>query len=345
MLHLLLTLSPRFMLALRTKLPMPFVGDAGRSGDILPCVGDMSGSRAPPALSPPSPVVPCCVGGANFCESSVGRGDRVAVVSMSPPDMDVAAEKRLLIVVLPRMEPPLEVGLLEGVLSVGGLASSGSLVEIVDSRETVESRDMPGSCLLPIDPLSEALSSSFFLYAAAPLPLSADWRKYAGSFAPNEAAIWVLDSGRSGEEGAEASRELGLPTDRGRRMLPDCGRCFHDSVPERPNAAALVAGFCGSLSSVEGAEELVNRCSDSSRAEASAGCGGGLMAGVDVLAALSCTCCGVCTEERCGDCGVVGLEGEMERALSVLSKHQWSPQHQERHLHPPARRANRSLRP
>jgi hypothetical protein len=303
---------------------MPFVGDTGRSrsGDIRPCVGDMSGPRATPALSPLSPVVPVSDGGANFCDSSVGRGDRVAAVSVSPPDMDVAAEKRLLMAVLRPREPPLDVGRLDGALSVGGLASSGSFVDIVDSREIVESRDMPGSCLLPdIDPASEALSSSFRLYAAEPMPRSAVWRKYAGSFAPNDAAIWVLERGRSGEEGVDASRELGLAaTDRGLRMLPDCGRCFHERVPERPKAAALVAGFWGSLSSAVGAGALVSRCSDSSRAAASSGCGGGLMAGVGVLAACSCTCCGVCTEERCSDCGVVGLSGEMERARSVLSK-------------------------
>ena len=348
MLHRLLTLSLRFMLALRTKPPMPFVGDTGRSrsGDMRPCVGDMSGPRAAPALSPLSPVVPCSDGGANFCDSSVGKGDRVAAVSVSPPDIDVAAEKRLLIAVLRPIEPPLDVGRLEGVLPMGGLASSGSFVEMVDSREVVESRDMPGSCLLPdIDPASDALSSSFRLYAAEPMPRSAVWRKYAGSFAPNDAAICVLESGRSGEDGAEASRELGLAvTDRGLRMLPDCGRCFHERVPERPNAAALVAGFCGSLSSAVGAGELVSRCSDSSRAAASSCCGGGLMAGVGVLAAFSCTCCGVCTELRCSDCGVDGLSGEMERARSVLARHQWS-QHKKRHAHPPALRANRSLRP
>ena len=304
-LHLLLTLSLRFMLALSTKPPMPFVGDTdrSRSGDILPCVGDICSPRVAPALSPLSPVVPCSDGGANFCDSSVGRGDRVAAASVSPPEIEVAAEKRLLMAVLPRIEPPLDVGRLEGVLSVGGLASSGSLLDIVDSREIVESRDMPGSCLLPIEPASDASSSSFFLYAAAPLPLSADWRKYAGSFAPNDAAIWVLESGRSGEEGVDASRELGrAATDSGRRMLPDCGRCFHERVPERPNAAALVAGFCGSLSSVEGAEGLVNCCSDSSRAAASSCAGGGLMAAV-----FSCICR-----------GVVGFSGEIERARSVL---------------------------
>jgi hypothetical protein len=61
------------------------------------------------------------------------------------------------------MEPPLEVGRLDGVLSVGGLGSSSSLVDVVDSREAVELRDMPGSGFLTIDPLSEAVASSFFL--------------------------------------------------------------------------------------------------------------------------------------------------------------------------------------
>jgi hypothetical protein len=314
-LHLLLTLSLRFMLALSTKPPMPLVGDTGRSrsGEILPCIDDMSGPRVSPALSPLSPVVPCSDGGANFCDSSVGRGDRVAAASVSPPETEVAAEKRLLMAVLPRIEPPLDVGRLEGALSVGGLASSGSLLDAVDSRETVESRDMPGNCLLPMDPVSDAVSSSFFLYAAAPLPLSADWRKYAGSFAPKDAAIWVLESGRSGEDGVDAPRELGrAATDRGRRVLPDCGRCFHERVPERPNAAALVAGFCGSLSSVEGAEGPVNCCSDSSRAAASSCVGGGLM-----VAGFSCVCR-----------GVVGFSGEIERARSALGEAlvRWSQQ-------------------
>lgn len=102
----------------------------------------------------------------------------------------------------PRIEAPRDVGRLDGVLSVGGLASAGSFVEAVDSRETVESRDMPGSCLLPdMDPASDALSSSLRLYAAEPMPRSAVWRKYAGSFAPSEAAICAREVGRSGEEG------------------------------------------------------------------------------------------------------------------------------------------------
>jgi hypothetical protein len=102
----------------------------------------------------------------------------------------------------------------------------------------------------------------------------------------------LLVEGRSGEREA---------TDSGRRMLPDFGLWFHDRVPERPNAAALVAGFLGSVSSrVDGVGELVRRCSESSRA---ASWGGGLMAGVGVLAAFSCTMRGVAVAER-GDWGV-----------------------------------------
>tara|TARA_R110002003_G_scaffold244_4_gene17427 strand:+ start:12743 stop:13168 length:426 start_codon:yes stop_codon:yes gene_type:complete len=140
--------------------------------------------------------------------------------------------------------------------------------------------------------------------------------------APNDAAIDVLEMFGSGEAGSgvfvgdvapDLSGDLEA-IESGRRMLPDCGRCFHDSVPERPSAAALGAGFLGSTSSrVVGAGELVKRCSDSSRASS---CGGGLMTGVGVLAALSCMLRGVPAAER-SDCGVLGLSGEIERARSV----------------------------
>lgn len=157
-LHLLLTLSLRLSIALCTKPPMPLVGDTGRSrsGDILPCVGDMASARAALVLSPPSTDEPGSAGGANFWESSTGRGDRVlAALSASPPDSDVFVEKRLLNMALPRAEPPREPGELDRMLSGGGLLISGSIVD---------SRDMPGSCLLPdIEPTSEAPSSWFFL--------------------------------------------------------------------------------------------------------------------------------------------------------------------------------------
>ena len=267
MLHLLLTLSLRLSMALCTKPPMPLVGDAdrSRSGEILPWVGDMARARAARSLSPPSIDESCSEGGANFWESSVGRCDRpLARDSASPPETDVLEEKRLLIVALPRTEPAREPGELERMPSVGGLLISGS---------TVDSRDMPGSCRLPdTEPVSEAASSWFFLKAADPLPPSADCRKKFGSLAPNDAAMELLDGLASGEDGgsgvllAEARSGEREATDKGRRMLPDLGLWFHDNVPERPNAAALVAGFLGSVSSrVAVVGELVRRCSDSSR--------------------------------------------------------------------------------
>lgn len=150
----LLTLSLRLSMALCTKPPMPFVGEVerSRSGDILPCVGDMASPRAALASSPPSTDEPCSEGGANFWESRTGRADRVfAAASVSPPEMDVFVEKRLLSMALPRAEPPREAGELERALSGGGLLISGSIVD---------SRDMPGSWRLPdTDPASEAPSS------------------------------------------------------------------------------------------------------------------------------------------------------------------------------------------
>jgi hypothetical protein len=47
-LHRLLTLSLRLSMALWTKPPMPFVGEEGRSarsGENLPCIGDMASAR------------------------------------------------------------------------------------------------------------------------------------------------------------------------------------------------------------------------------------------------------------------------------------------------------------
>lgn len=108
--------------------------------------------------------------------------------------------------------------------------------------------------------------------------------------------------------------------DSGRRKLPDCGLCFHERVPERPRAAALGAGFLGSVSSrVMGAGEPVRRWSESSRAVS---WGGGLIVGVGVEAALSCMLRGLSAAVACSDWGVEGLSGEIERARSVQAKHQ-----------------------
>lgn len=172
----LLTLSLRLSMALCTKPPMPLVGEVerSRSGEILPCVGDMAIPRVARELSASSGMEPASDGGANFCESSRGRAEPLFVTgSTSPADMEVLVEKRLLSTVLSRAEPPREPGELERALSGGGLLTSGSRVE---SR----SRDMPGSARLPVpvmEPASDALSSWLFLYAAEPAPRSAVWRK------------------------------------------------------------------------------------------------------------------------------------------------------------------------
>lgn len=112
----------------------------------------------------------------------------------------------------------------------------------------------------------------------------------------------LLEEVGSGEEGSGEGRgEVAVARsgdleaiERGRRRLPDCGLCFQERVPERPRAAALVAGFLGSVSS---------RVT------------GGSMVGVGVCAAFSCSVRGLSAAER----GVEGegLSGEMDRARSA----------------------------
>lgn len=154
-----------------------------------------------------------------------------------------------------------------------------------------------------------------------------------------EAATEPREMGRSGEAGSAAEAEAKPDAepelrsgrvgdmDSGRRMLPDCGLCFHERVPERPNAAALLAtGFLGSMSSI--VVMVSSLCGAScgggedvrSSAAAAVGSRGGAMEGVGVLAAFSCTSRGVGAREERGDCGVYGLSGEMERALSVVGR-------------------------
>lgn len=69
-LHLLLTLSDLFIIALCTKPPIPFVGDGGRSslsGEIRPCDGDIAKPRASDKES--------IFGGSNLCALVSGTGD------------------------------------------------------------------------------------------------------------------------------------------------------------------------------------------------------------------------------------------------------------------------------
>jgi hypothetical protein len=141
-LHRLLTLSLRLSMALCTKPPMPLVGDAGRSvrtGEMRPCVGDIAKARDEAASSSTSSsdANDGNDGNANFCESNCGKGDLVGRSGSSlAPKTGVLADRRT----LPR---PLS-------------ARGGE----PDSKLDFESRDMPGSCLLPRAGSASATSSS-----------------------------------------------------------------------------------------------------------------------------------------------------------------------------------------
>lgn len=120
-LHLLFTLSDRFIMALCTKPPMPLVGDgdlSSLSGDIRPCEGDIASERASGPLPP---------GGSSFCTEDIDNGE-VSPLASSPELLDP-------------VNPPLE-GVDER--SVG----SSQACSPCESP-----RDMPGICIrLEVDP-------------------------------------------------------------------------------------------------------------------------------------------------------------------------------------------------
>lgn len=144
----MLTLSDRFSIALCTKPPIPFVGEAGRSGEIRPCARDIVIPLPEPIRSSASSE-PASEGATSPCESGT---EKTGFESLAlSPDMDVASDILLLQAALPRTEPACD-GELERALAGGGLVAS--------SDSTVDSLDIPGSCLLPDnDPVSDALSS------------------------------------------------------------------------------------------------------------------------------------------------------------------------------------------
>lgn len=123
-------------------------------------------------------------------------------------------------------------------------SSRRGLVGLSDS--TVDSRDMPGSLILPdAGGASTTRSSWLFLYAAEPIPLSAVCLNHEGSLEPSASAICALDGScpPSAVFGSGVPRGLlaafsAASIESGLRPLLDFGRCCHESVPERDRVLA-----------------------------------------------------------------------------------------------------------
>jgi len=180
-LHRLLWLSDRFNIALCTKPPMPFVGEAGRSCELAmrACEEDMVSVR--PTLNCSLSATDDAVsdaGAAFSCSASAAIRDFRSGLLLT----DVrAVEKRLLEKALSRIELGCD-AVSDITLSEGaGLPPRADPVEV--------SLDMPGSPLLPDATLSPPPSSLVLRYAAFPAPLSAVCLNHDGSRDASDAAI------------------------------------------------------------------------------------------------------------------------------------------------------------
>ena len=148
-LHLLLTLSDRFSIALCTNPPRPLVGELGRSkrsGEILPCDGDIASVRPADKTSPSREDLISGDGGSNRWLLKIGRGERTRLA-----DETAEFEYRWLPPEMPFIDPSLDVEI-ERTLSGGGLSSFSGSNEV--------SLDMPGKrTLLVADAVSDISSS------------------------------------------------------------------------------------------------------------------------------------------------------------------------------------------
>lgn len=281
-LHLLLTLSFRFNIALWTKPPIPLVGDGGLSVLMRFC---KAGIERPNAATSASGEVDC---------------------TMSPCSGMVE-----LMMVLFRTELNLAGGVAAWLSAWVIVCLSGSL-----PRSFVK----PGNCLLPNE-LSVSLSSSRLrLYAADPTPRSAVWRKKAGSFVASSCAIsgllgLSLDVGLSGDDAGEVRLALfsWARTESGRLRIPEGGLFCQDMVFAREGIAALGDAFDGLLGLSDSGSclsGLIARLrSVSSRMASRLGEEGVLVVGVGVPLT------GVRAPIERVDCGV--FSGDMERSLSA----------------------------
>jgi hypothetical protein len=176
-LHLLFTLSDRFIIALCTNPPMPLVGDIGRStlsGEIRPCVGDIAKPRLSEWVS---------AGGSRICAGVKGIGEPKPLESFG-------LSLYVALAPLPYTALVLE--------NVDGVCADSSNLSGSD-----DCRDIPGICILveEFDPWSDLSSFStwFFLYAGEFNPLSAVCLNHAGSLDARDCAICSRESMGSDE--------------------------------------------------------------------------------------------------------------------------------------------------
>ena len=238
-LHLLLTLSERFSIALWTNPPRPLVGDAGRSkrsGERRPCEGDIASAGAIDEFSPIDELV--LDGGSNLWLLIVGKGDPMPPPGANDAELEYLWSNRD----SPRIEPSLG----------GDVARPKSEAELARfSRSVVCSLDIPGNGLLPINGAVFDESSWFLLNAADPTPRSCVCLNQAGSFDPKDCEIWLLDMlpSAAGVRSAATRGEVEAlfseaNMDNGRLLGPvdprDEGRCCHERVPAREGGIAVL---------------------------------------------------------------------------------------------------------
>lgn len=159
-LHLLLTLSERFIIALSTKPPRPFVGEGGLLEEPQP------GKSTEDVTAGFSSLGASLGFNSGLDEAGVGAFDCTA--ELGPSVLEFVART----------------------LYIGSCGFANASSRPGDFWGSIDcSRDIPGSLILRFVEASELLSLSLRLYAAEPTPLSAVCRKKAGSLDPSDFAI------------------------------------------------------------------------------------------------------------------------------------------------------------
>ena len=238
-LHLLLTLSDRFIMALSTKPPRPLVGEGGLLEEPQP--GNAAVDDSVPLLS--------------LAEISVGANLGV--------DSGLDCTGVVAFVCTVDEGPSSDRGTAVPEMCTGTCGFANAPTRPEDFSGSADgSRDMPGSLMLRLNELSTSLSLSLRLYAADPTPLSAVCRKKVGSFDPNDLAIWLRDGASSGSPLGRSAELNGAGDPRkgcGRVEFEslDDGLCCQERVPLLASkvavggvGAGVLELFCGGVGNV-----------------------------------------------------------------------------------------------